>query len=143
MIQRIQSVWLLLAAVCAVIMFIWPLYGGTLPGGNMVVSFMANSSFLLMLLIGLVALLSVTTIFLYKNRKSQMKLIWVTLLVNIGLIIYTYVAANRFASGRGFVSGGYKATAVLPIVVFILLILAFRGVRADEKLVRSTERFRN
>ena len=51
MIQRKQSVWLLLAAVCAALMFVWPLYGGTLQNGS-VKYFLANSSYSLMIVIG-------------------------------------------------------------------------------------------
>ncbi len=141
MIQRKQSVWLLLAAVCAALMFVWPLYGGTLQNGT-VKYFLANSSYSLMIVIGIVAALSFFAIFLFKNRPAQMKLVWLALLADIGLTALAYFNSSRFAGDPIFKSGGYKAVVVLPIVVFIFLILALRGIRADEKMVRNADRFR-
>jgi predicted membrane-bound mannosyltransferase len=141
MIQRIQSVWLLLAAICAALMFVWPLYGGTLQNGT-VKYFLANSSYSLMIMVAVVAILSFITIFLFKNRPAQIKLIWLALLASIGLAVLAYYNSSRFASSNNFIQSGYKAVVALPIIVFIFLILALRGVRADEKLVRNADRFR-
>lgn len=141
MIQRKQSVWLLLAAVCAALMFVWPLYGGTLQNGT-VKYFLANSSYSLMIMVALVAALSFFAIFLFKNRPAQMKLVWLALLADIGLTGLAYYNSNRFANGNLFTSGGYKAVVVLPIIVFIFLVLALRGIRADEKMIRNADRFR-
>jgi len=141
MIQRVQSIWLLLAAICAALMFVWPLYGGTLQNGT-IKYFLANSSYSLMIMVGIVAALSFFAIFLFKNRPAQIKLVWLALIADIGLTALAYFNSNQFASGNLFVSSGYKAVVVLPIVVFIFLILALRGIRADEKMVRNADRFR-
>ncbi len=141
MIQRIQSIWLLLAAVCAALMFVWPLYGGTLQNGTEKL-FYANTSYTLMIMVGIVAALSFFAIFLFKNRPAQMKLVWLALLADIGLAALAYFNSSRFAGDTMFKSGGYKAVVVLPIVIFIFLILALRGIRADEKMVRNADRFR-
>jgi hypothetical protein len=142
MIQRIQSVWLLLAAVCAVLMFIWPLYGGTSATG-IEIELRANKYFVLMLVTGLVTILSFLAIFIFKNRSTQGKVVWLTLLLDIGLGVLTYVFSSRFATENNFVSGGYKIASILPIVIFVLLILAWRGISADNKLIKSVDRLRN
>ncbi len=142
MIQRIQSVWLLLAAACAVLMFILPFYGGTNPAG-LVIELRANKYFLLMLVAGLVALLPFMAIFLYKNRSTQGKLVWLSILLDIGLGILTYVYSSRFGGENNFLSGGYKIASVLPIIILVFLILAWRGISADNKLIKSVDRLRN
>lgn len=142
MIQRIQSVWLLLAAACAVLMFLLPLYGGTTPT-QLVVELKANKYFVLMLVAGLVAILPFGAIFLYKNRSTQGKLVWLSILLDIGLGVLTYLYSSQFAAEKNFISGGYKIASVLPIVIFVFLVLAWRGISADNKLIKSVDRLRN
>ncbi len=143
MIQRIQSVWLLLAAACAAAMFFFPVYGGVLQNGA-VNNYLASSSYLLFLLAIVSAVLPLITIFLFRKRQLQMKLTFVNILLGIGLMVMIYFKANDFAAQNAtiFKSSSYKVAAALPILAIILSIMAFRGISADEKLVKSTDRLR-
>lgn len=143
MIQRIQSVWLLLAAACAAAMFFFPVYGGVLQNGA-VNNYLASSSYLLFLLAIVSAVLPLITIFLFRKRQLQMKLTFVNVLLGIGLMVMIYFKANDFAAQNAtiFKSSSYKVAAALPILAIILSIMAFRGISADEKLVKSTDRLR-
>jgi hypothetical protein len=143
MIQRIQSVWLLLAGACAAAMFFFPIYGGVLQNG-LPNNYLASSSYLLFLLAIVSSALPIITIFLFRNRPLQMKLTFLNILLGIALMIMVYFKANDFAAQNAtiFKSSSYKVAAALPILAIILSIMAFRGISADQKLVKSTDRLR-
>lgn len=143
MIQRIQSVWLLLAAACAAALFFFPIYGGVLQNDT-VDNYLASSSYLLFLLAIISAALPFITIFLFRNRKLQLKLTFLNILVGIGLIVMIYLKANEFAAQNAtvFKSSSYKIAAALPVLAIILSIMAYRGISTDEKMVKSADRLR-
>ena len=68
MIQRIQSVWLLLAAACAFASFKFPYYTGTNARGPASYELKADENFLLLLTTIVVGGLAFFTIFLFKKR---------------------------------------------------------------------------
>ena len=77
-------------------------------------------------------------IFLYKNRKLQLRIVLVSLLVSI-LNVYLYLKeTNKFVQGEG----NYDLTCVLAFAIPILIILAAMGIYKDEKLVKSLDRLR-
>ena len=113
MIQRKQTVFLLLAAILAVVC--------------MVVRWWQWID----IAQGLSAALSVYTIFIYKNRPLQAKLC----LLGIGLIFVWYILLA--------VRQGYLLTVdAIPMVNAMLIFMARRGILADEKLVRAADRIR-
>jgi Domain of unknown function (DUF4293) len=143
MLQRIQTLYLLFAAACAAAMFLMPVYGGSLQDGA-VKNFMVSSNFLLFILVILLAIIPFATIFLFKNRPLQMKLVWVSILLTIVAIILVYVKAVDFGADKtlNFKASSFKVSAALPVLELILLFMAFGGIRKDEKLVRSVDRLR-
>src|SRR3978361_710437 len=97
MIQRIQTVWLLFAAGCAVLMFFLPIYGGVLQSGA-VKNLLSSSYYLLFLVEILFAALPMISIFLFKNRQLQLKLTFLNILVAIMLMVMVYFAVNNFVT---------------------------------------------
>jgi hypothetical protein len=85
--------------------------------------------------VGLAALI---TIFLYKNRKQQMRILLIVLLASVVNIILLFLESRKFVAGEG----NYDLTAAFALVVPIFLILAMRGIKKDEKLVKSLDRLR-
>lgn len=73
-----------------------------------------------------------------------MKLTFLNILLGIGLMALIYLKANEFvvANATAFKSSSYKIAAAFPILSIILSIMAFRGISADQKLVKSTDRLR-
>lgn len=120
MIQRKQTVFLLLAAIATA------------------VAAFANTGTVLMLIILIAsAVITLGDIFLYKNRPRQAM---VTLVPIVLLLLwYLLIGVENRNSGGTFV---LRWTDVLPAVAIVLTFLARQGIRADEKLVRSTERIR-
>jgi hypothetical protein len=83
---------------------------------------------------GLIVVLSIIVIFLYKNRSLQIKLCCGILV----LLIFSYI--TLFLPGTKAAIG--KWPAVFPFVAGIFDILAICAIRKDEKLVRSLDRLR-
>ena len=141
MIQRIQTVWLFLAALCAAFTFKFPFYTGnkisaTNAQAQVYEKLVASSIFLLLIFSAALIIGTIIIIFLYRNRKQQM---WLTMaaaaLGIINIIIY-------FTELKKFVSGNMSLTAILVFAIPIFLILAVNGIYKDEKLVKSLDRLR-
>lgn len=141
MIQRIQSVWLLLAAVCAFVTYPLVLYVGKLADGSER-QFLLGDHFILMLIIIALGILSLITIFLFKNRKLQFRLSILSIVLTIGYVFLQYVMVEQFKKDSLIQTGSYQVAALLPLLMIIFLILAARGIYKDEKLVKSLDRLR-
>ncbi len=116
MIQRKQTLFLLVAVVLGMIFFLsWPL---------LFIQMLASA-------------LSLFTIFIYKKRLLQAKLCLGCILINL---IWYVVLAILIQQGK--LPGQLPMTAALPMVAAILCLMARKGILADEKLVRSMDRIR-
>ena len=95
----------------------------------------------LAIIVILVVVLSLVTIFLFKNRHIQILLSKVLIGLILGLILvsgyYSYVIISKY---DGEIIPGMKMA--LPLLLLIFSILAFRGIRKDDQLVKSNDRLR-
>jgi len=155
MIQRLQSVYLLLVIIMSVIFISGKLltynnsqgqirtitFTGETPGAHPV----SNSEIIKILPVSILSLLipilALISAMLYKNRKVQAKFVMILLGIEILLIgtcvgYYIFLFRNQF----GGISFGYRA--VIPLINIILTLLALQGIRKDEKLVKSYDRLR-
>lgn len=149
MIQRIQTVWLLLITLLAALLTFYP--------GVNVVGFQYASILSVIYTVEsvLLAVLSLAAIFMYKNRLLQIKLCNAALAL-ILLLIATMAALvgvacvgspdfpKEAADGTVFsCTYGFSFPSVLyPLFMLIFIFLAIRGIKKDEKLVRSADRLR-
>ncbi|KGO95134.1 DUF4293 domain-containing protein [Flavobacterium subsaxonicum] len=136
MIQRIQSVYLLIAIIASGILPIFlPLY--TLSNGEEV-SFMDNIAFVILFVFS--ATLSIITLFSYKKRKKQFVLNRLNIILNLILLgLFVYRLLNL--SGESEISE--KGIGMfLPVISIVFLSLANRAVKKDEDLVKSADRLR-
>lgn len=140
MIQRRQTIWLLIAAICAFATYWLPIYKGTVTGGEKVL--IVPDNFLLFLLVFAVGILSAVVIFLFKNRPLQYRLCILGVILTLGALVLEYTTTESFKQANTFLTGSYQLGAFLPILIIILLIFAARGIRKDEKLVKSVNRLR-
>ena len=115
MIQRIQTVFLLLAAVAS----------------GVCGAMMTNLT--LMLVAFVAAIVSVVCIFLYKQRKRQASVCFFNMLI---LVMWYINLATIYDSTK------LTWPMALPMVGIVLLFLARKRILADEKLVRSLDRIR-
>jgi len=139
MIQRIQTVWLFLAALFAALTFKLPFYSGNVVNKENVQQYeklVASSNFLVLIFTAGLVVGTIIMIFLYKNRKQQMWLIAAAAgLSIINIVIY-------FTELKKFVSGNMSLTAVFALAIPVFLLLAINGIWKDEKLVKSLDRLR-
>jgi predicted MFS family arabinose efflux permease len=136
MIQRQQTLWLLLSAVASFFSFQYPFYTGTLIEKNMSAELDAGSNFFLLILTGGSVLIGAITIFLFKDRKAQFKLAIAGVVISIALLVIYFMQMKKFASGT------LSLTSILALLILIGYIMAARGVWKDEKLVKSLDKLR-
>lgn len=143
MIQRIQSILLLLAGGGAFSLFGLPL--ATTPTASDASVLFADAAFriqdnlVLMGAFGVAGAILLATIFLFNNRKLQMTLTKVSLLL---LVVGVGAAAYFFTTDAAVDSAQVAAGVAMPAIAIVLGILAHRYILKDEKLVRSVDRLR-
>jgi hypothetical protein len=139
MIQRIQSVWLLLAAVCAFLSLKLSFYTGILVNDAKRVLVPLTSVITIPIVITAVAvgIASLVTIFLYKDRKMQMRICFATLFASL-LLIFLYFSYKN----ANYAEGSYDITAPIIFLIPLFLIFAIRGIYKDQKLIKSLDRLR-
>ena len=136
MIQRIQTIYLVIAAgIAAGLIFVFPLW--TI---NEDVEFFAQEELLYFGLFLGSAGLSLISILMYKNRKSQFMLGRLNIILNFILLgLFVYRSLNL--SGETDVSE--KGIGILlPIFSIVFLVLANKAIKKDEELVKSVDRLR-
>lgn len=152
MIQRIQSIYLLLAFAACMTCLCLPaahLLGGELEGMADVYNLwigMPDGSYsfdvwALFPLLLLAASLSFIAIFLFRNRILQLRLCTFAILLLVGWYgvygSFAYMLCLQWdASFRVHWSGA------LPFVAIVLIVFAMRGIWKDERLVKSLDRLR-
>jgi cytochrome c biogenesis protein CcdA len=141
MIQRVQTIWLLLAAVAGFLLTQVPVYVGSLAGVD-VRKFNATENLLMFALAVVAALLGFIAIFLFKNRKTQQQLTTLGIFISIALIAVEVWQIGAFSEANPTLKGSYYWGALLPIAMTLFFILAAVNIRKDEKLIKSLDRLR-
>jgi len=141
MIQRIQSIWLLLVSVLGILSLKTSTFSGhrikdIIPKPIVFVSGQYN--LLLIVTTTAVAIVSFIAIFLYKNRKLQLRVTFFSTLISLLILGLYYWQSQSFVPEEST----YNLTALIPLSLPILLLLAARGIWKDEQLVKSADRLR-
>src|SRR3954453_13592493 len=135
MIKRSQTLWLLLAAVCAFLTFIFPFYNLNAVVVSESNEFTAKSRIAITILTSIIGALCLFLIFLYKNRKLQLRLSFLALLLSC-INIYLY-----FSFKDESVSG-VSLFSIFTFLIPIFILMAIRGIYRDIKLIKSLDRIR-
>ncbi len=132
MIQRIQSIYLVIAAIGALLSaFLFPMW--TAEGFD----YFASSDLVLFGLILAIALISLIGIFLFKKRRLQMKMCSLISLLSVVCGVYV-----------GYQYYNYDVESTLGIGAFFLIfplfssIMAKKAIKKDDDLIRSVDRIR-
>jgi len=139
MIQRFQSLWLLLAAIFAFLSFKLPFYSGSKLTNGVTqpdVRLDAASQILILIVAGAVILLCFIALFFYKDRKKQLTMTIINIILSIALL------AVYFSQIQKFQTGVLSLSCIFTLAIPIFLFLAARGIWKDEKLVKSLDRLR-
>ena len=154
MIQRIQTVYLFLAAVIAAVCIALPV-GMLVPEGMGVTSDIYSLFILtadtehaydfsvcgMFIALAAATVLSLVTIFMFKNRRMQARLC--SLAVVLLLVWYVLYVLDVYTIGEEYNAVFVvKFPAALPAVALILILLARRAILKDEALVRAADRIR-
>ncbi|MFZ4413231.1 MAG: DUF4293 domain-containing protein [Bacteroidales bacterium] len=164
MLQRIQTVYLMLAFIASALLFTkLPIAVFQFPDlGEIyfsIVSKYRNPSFFqdelthistlpLILINGALAILTLIAVFLYRNRPLQYRITMFAFLINVILIIVLFFTADSMQNklnslqNQLVIQAQYKLGAILPLISLVLLIFASKAIRKDEKLVKAADRLR-
>ncbi len=136
MIQRIQTIYLLMVAFLAGVMPFW-LNLWSEAGGNEI---FARNEIMISLAFYISAFLSIISILLYKKRKNQFILNRLNIVLHLFLLgFFVYRSLNL--SGEAQVSE--KGIGMLiPVFSIVFLVLANKAIKKDEDLVKSVDRLR-
>ncbi|MFT3683171.1 MAG: DUF4293 family protein [Ferruginibacter sp.] len=137
MLQRIQTIWLLLAGAAALLTLKLPYYSGvqqpTVPYNEVNA---VTAGILILLVTVAVAVIAFVAIVLYKNRPTQLRLCVLGIVLEALLIFLYYRHISQFAQGT------YALTSILHMFIVLFFVLAARGINKDEKLIKDSDRLR-
>jgi hypothetical protein len=141
MIQRIQTIWLLLVSALSFLTLQTSVYSGhrindIIPKPMIFLSAAYNP--LLNITTIAVGVISLITIFLFKYRKLQIRLSIVALLLSFTAIALYYWQSKSFITEESSIT----ITAFIPVLIPVILIIAIRKIWKDEKLVKGSDRLR-
>lgn len=150
MLQRIQSVFLLLASAAMLVACMTPLVFFRFGTGQAV--FGAQGITLdgqpgdparALFAIGIATIaLALFTIFVYKNRRMQIRLSVVNILLMIGFYLYSAFILYPYYVMETFQFEKIGIGSIMPLIAIIFTVLAIRRIKTDENLVRSLNRLR-
>jgi len=159
MIQRIQTIWLFLASVTILALFLFPYTTYTDPSGiamalkvsgklnstggqsQLSTSLLFTLQAIATVLLGILPLVVVAN---FKNRKKQASLIALTMLLTLLFATWLFVSAKQALQevGKLLTFDNIGIGALLVPLYIIFLLLALRGINKDNKLIRSADRLR-
>lgn len=152
MIQRIQSLYLLLAAAFMSLTLFMPIATFVVDGQtyeltafSLTCGEMSQSTIWLGIILAIATALPLITIFLFKKRTLQIRLCAVEVVLLIGslvLVALYYWLTSRLFEGLVIEHRQFGWAAPMPIVALVLSYLASRAIFKDEVLVRSLDRIR-
>lgn len=144
MLQRIQTIWLLLAGIAAFLTLKLHFYSGlmTVDGNPAPVYTKLNGlskPLWLLLLTVAIGLLAFISIGLYKTRVIQLRLCVLGIFLE-ALLIFAYYQTikSKFVAGQG----EYSLTSLLHSLIILFFVLAARNINKDEKLIKESDRLR-
>ena len=137
MIQRIQTIYLLLAfVVTGILLFFIPLW--TMNDGK---EYYFMQSQVYTILLGLSTTLSLFSVVSYKKRQNQFVIGRLNIILNLILLgLFVYRSLNL--SGETPAVSEKGIGMFLPVIAVVLLVLANKAIKKDEDLVKSVDRLR-
>ncbi|MBE6210907.1 MAG: DUF4293 family protein [Rikenellaceae bacterium] len=153
MIQRIQTLYLLIATALLAVTIFTPIahffdgtqeYTLTAFALKDATGATAQPALYMGILLALAGILPFIVIFLFKNRQLQIRLCAAEIVLLIGsavvMGIYCYLSARLFDAANGFIS--IEIGVAMPLIAIVFVALAIRSIFRDEVLVRSLDRIR-
>ncbi|MGJ8666747.1 MAG: DUF4293 domain-containing protein [Patiriisocius sp.] len=137
MLQRIQTIYLIIVALIMGALYVWfPVLIDE--QGNVLIG---NKEPLIFILIFLSIALVIISILLFKKRQMQFVLNRLNIILNfvlLGVFVYNLLAL----SGEALVVSEKGIGVLLPIISIVFLVMANKAIKRDEDLVKSVDRLR-
>ena len=152
MIQRVQSIWLFLAALVLVIMIFMPIATKEVNGTSVTISIkdltqtfsgsglLVKTNLPLLITDTVLVIICLVNIFNFRRRSSQKRVAIFTIAAIIGFAFWCGIYVKQIQGGVEGASFGIGA--YLPAVAILFIVLAILGINKDERLIRSAERLR-
>ena len=147
MIQRIQSIYLLISIFLIGLLFALPFAEIAKDGAVFLFNFkgillegaVKQSGIAISILIVILLALHIYALISFKKRLLQISVIKYSIVVLLGLIgTFAFYTAYSFNGAQI----SYKISMVFPLLAIVFDYLAIRGIRSDEALIRSIDRIR-
>lgn len=135
MIQRIQTLWLTLVTVCSFLTLKFEFYAGTDVNNNARKLTSQYNVFFIILAAG-IGIAALITLFLYKQRKLQIRITGFTFIAAAIFITLLFLKLKDFTTGT------ISLWSVFYFAIPVLLVMALLGILKDEKLVKSMDKLR-
>ena len=136
MIQRVQTLWMILAAIAVFLTIKFSFYSGTLALDNVYQTINGASNFYLLILISALGTGILINIFLYKQRSVQFRIVLAAILLEC-IILFLFVNETK-----KFSAGNFSLWSALHPLIILFLIFAARGIYKDSKLIKDSNRLR-
>lgn len=151
MIQRAQTIYLLLVTICSILAIFLSFSSYQITDAKIVYNacgFVLEGKSILSLpiypFLSGIAFISLGSIFLYKKRKVQLRLNQVNYLLILVAIVLIFLDFGKIekALGDDAKTVSYGIGMFLPVACLVFTFLANRGIKKDEKLIKSLDRLR-
>ncbi len=155
MLQRIQSIYLFLVFVFALLYALFPVaqldsetalytvrliqFGSIFAETPLTMGFLGVMAVVLWFA---VAIMTVYMTFQYKNRLFQIKLSKLNMLLHAALVLVSFFFVDNLREQLDNATMSYGAGILFPVISLIFILMAIKAIRRDENLVRSADRIR-
>lgn len=147
-IQRIQSVYLLIAVILMIVFAFFPALTFELGGREFVYGALEAGKVgvthidpLMLMLVVLISLLAFIDIFLFKNLQRQMTVCFVDIIIGLAMLVAICIQAF-VVNGKEGVTLQWQWYLALPVLSIIFLMLAHKAMSRDKKMLRDADRLR-
>ena len=155
MLQRVQSIYLLIAGLALFALFLFPLVHNVYYNGRPVTIMttgiyedingkLAQTDFFTTetIITAIVSMLPIILVFLYNNRKQQIYLGYLTMVIVIAYSFWLSRIVKNIMGDATINTQNWGIGLLLSSISLVFLILAIKAIQRDEKLVKSADRLR-
>ncbi len=156
MIQRVQSVYLLLVTVLMSFLLVRPYAEIKIADGNRLMFYSWSvqkqiseqdpetfkNTMPLFLLVIITGMLNFINIFFFNRRLLQIRLCIVSVIILVLMLILMFMYYSGARSLPDQTVHAFRLAMILPILAMIMNFMAYRGIHHDELLVNSYNRIR-
>ena len=136
MIQRKQTIWLLLAIICIFLTMNFATYVGA-HKDDVIHMLKGTENTILVILTSAIGVTCMITIFLFKNRTLQFRIALIALFLEFVLVAIYLKEIVALP-----VKGTFGIASMLHVAVVAFILLAIVGIKGDDKLLKESNRLR-